>query len=440
MLYRFLKIIVGLGIRFYYREIRIINPEHLRQEGPVILIANHPNTLMDAWIMGFINRRRVHFMAKATFFNTPFKRRLLHALGMIPINRQSDGVTSGISNRDSFEACYELLERGEILVVFPEGTSYLERRLREIKTGTARIALEVEKRNNGQLGLKVIPVGLNYISADTFRGRVMAHVGKPIAVAPFVPDYQSNQGMAARKLTERFRSELSRVFVTMDDEAKEKLVQQLSFLFDTRYKPEEEKGVQQSIGLLKQIQDKLDELSVTAPWRMTEISDRATALIQSLGFFGIRPDFLDRPYRTSLYIRQTIQSWLFLLITVPVFLFGFMHNALTYYFIGWLIPKMTKEVEYHAPLSVLSGLLLYPLTYLGWCVAFHTLMTPSWLLLLVYASALPTSGFFAHFFLRYMRHLRSKQQFNRFARHRRTVFFQLKHQRKSLKELILNDK
>jgi 1-acyl-sn-glycerol-3-phosphate acyltransferase len=366
MLYRFLKLLVGIGIRIYYREIRVIHSENLDQEGPLILIANHPNTLMDAWIMGFINRRRVHYMAKATFFNSPFKRKLLGAIGMIPINRKSDGATMGVTNRDSFEACYELLERGEILVIFPEGTSYLERKLREIKTGTARIALEVESRNEGNLGIKVIPVGLNYMSADTFRGSVMIHVGRPIGVEHFLAEYKLNQGIAAKKLTEKFRAELSRVFVTMDDETKEKLVHQLTFLFDTRYAQEEEKGVQQSIGFLKLIQGRLDELSVSVPWKIAEIQEQTAELLKSLSFFGIRPDFLDRPYRSTLYLRQTIQSWLFLLVTIPFFLFGFLHNFLPYFAIGKSVPKLTKELEYHAPLVVLLGIVVYPLTYFGW--------------------------------------------------------------------------
>lgn len=436
MLYRILKVIVGLGIRIYYREIRVVNQENLDHGGPLILIANHPNTLMDAWIMGFINRRRVHYMAKATFFNSPFKRRLLGAIGMIPINRKTDGATAGVSNRDSFEACYELLERGEILVIFPEGTSYLERRLREIKTGTARIALEVESRNDGNLGLLVIPVGLNYISADRFRGRVLAHVGKPIPVDAFLEEYKTHQGLAAKKLTDRFRRELSRVFVTMDDAAKETLVQQLTFLFDSRYSKDEEKGVQQSIGLLKQVQDRLDEVSVATPWKIDEIRAQTTELVQSLSFFGIRPDFLDRPYRSTLYLRQTVQSWLFLLLTIPFFLFGYAHNALTYYAIGRLIPRLTREVEYHAPLVVLFGLFLYPLTYFGWCVLFDRLFDPSWMLLLLYIVALPLTGLFAHFFLRYMKHLVSKQQFSRFAKRRRAVFTQLREKREELKAMI----
>lgn len=438
MLYRFLKLIVSIGIRTYYREIRVINQEQLNQDGPLILIANHPNTLMDAWIVGFVSKRRVHYMAKATFFSSPFKRKLLNALGMIPINRAQDKVIGGIKNSDSFEACYQLLERGDILVVFPEGTSYLERKLREIKTGTARIALEAENRNDGQLGLQVIPIGLNYMSADRFRGRVMVHIGKPIAVAGLLDEYRKNQGIAAKKLTDRFRIELSRVFVTIDDANKEKLVADLTHLFDSRYSKEEH-GVQQSIGLMKTIQVRLEELTVASPWKLTEIQDQSSELLQSLQFFGIRPDFLDRPYRSMLYFRQALQSWLFLIITIPVFLIGFVHNALPYYGIGIVVPRITKEVEYHAPLVVLLGIVLYPLTYFGWCLLANALFHPGWTILLIYGSLLPLTGLFAHFFLRYMRHLTSKQQFSRFAKRRRAVFQQLKKQRDDLKELVFRD-
>lgn len=438
MLYRFLKLIVSIGIRTYYREIRVINQEQLNQDGPLILIANHPNTLMDAWIVGFVSKRRVHYMAKATFFSSHFKRKLLNALGMIPINRAQDKVTGGVKNSDSFEACYQLLERGDILVVFPEGTSYLERKLREIKTGTARIALEAENRNDGQLGIQVIPIGLNYMSADRFRGRVMVHIGKPIAVAGLLEEYRKNQGIAAKKLTDRFRTELSRVFVTIDDANKEKLVADLTYLFDSRYSKEDH-GVQQSIGLMKTIQQRLEELTVASPWKLTEIQEQSTELLQSLQFFGIRPDFLDRPYRALLYFRQAIQSWLFLVLTIPVFLIGFVHNALPYYGIGILVPRITKEVEYHAPLVVLLGIVLYPLTYFGWCVLVSVLFHPGWTFLLIYGSLLPLSGLFAHFFLRYKRHLTSKQQFSRFAKRRRAVFQQLKKQRDELKELVFQD-
>ena len=77
MLYRLLKFIIGIGIRLYYREIKIRHKEYLRHDGPIIIIANHPNTMMDAWIIAQSISQPIYFMAKGTFFNTPLKRRIL---------------------------------------------------------------------------------------------------------------------------------------------------------------------------------------------------------------------------------------------------------------------------------------------------------------------------------------------------------------------------
>lgn len=437
MLYRILKAIISFGIRHYYREIKVVNAHLLdKEEGPLIIIANHPNTLMDAWMVGYANRRRVHFMAKATFFNSPFKRKLLGALGMIPINRKSDGAVSGVNNKDSFEACYQLLERREVLVIFPEGTSFLERKLREIKTGTARIALEVEKRNRGKLGLKVVPIGLNYISADSYRGKVLVQVGRPIELDDLWKEYEVNQAHAAKLLTERFRVELSRVFVTMDDAAREDLVEQLRSLFVTKYT---DRSVADEMNFMKSVQARLEEYSLTAPWKLADIQTETSNVFASLQFLGIKPDFLDRPYRSALFLRQFIQSWLFVILTVPVFLVGFIHHVFPYWLIGWLVPKMTKEVEYHAPLSILLGLGLYPLNYAGFGLLVHFGLHFTWLETLLYLASLPLFGTFAHFYMRYMSHLNSKQRFGRFARRRSAILQNLREQREQLKDLIFRD-
>jgi 1-acyl-sn-glycerol-3-phosphate acyltransferase len=203
MLYQILKTLVSIGIRLYYKEIKVVNKRNLPESGPCIYIANHPNTLMDAWILGYVSRLPIFFMAKATLFSSPFKQRILRSLNMIPINRRGEGQIKGVSNSDSFENCYKILEEKKCLLIFPEGTSFLERHLRELKSGTARIALEAERRSNSLLDLKIIPLGLNYQKAERFRTSVMVHVGQAISVKEYVPEFQINQGIAAKKLTER---------------------------------------------------------------------------------------------------------------------------------------------------------------------------------------------------------------------------------------------
>jgi 1-acyl-sn-glycerol-3-phosphate acyltransferase len=98
MLYRILKLIVGIGIRLYYRETKVRNAHFLKHDGPMIIIANHPNTLMDAWMVGNVCQQPIYYMAKGTFFSSPIKRRILQSLNMIPINRKVDGKIKGIGN------------------------------------------------------------------------------------------------------------------------------------------------------------------------------------------------------------------------------------------------------------------------------------------------------------------------------------------------------
>ena len=78
MLYRILKFIIGVGIRLYYSEIKVNNKQYLAAgKKPMIIIANHPNTLMDAWVIGMVCNQPIYYMAKATLFDSKFKLKLL---------------------------------------------------------------------------------------------------------------------------------------------------------------------------------------------------------------------------------------------------------------------------------------------------------------------------------------------------------------------------
>ena len=228
MLYRFLKIVVEIGIRFYYKEVKILNGKSLSHDGPLIIISNHPNTLMDPMLVGYATKQPLFFMAKATLFNSKLKLRLLKNLNMIPINRQGEKSTLGVSNQNSFEACFRVLEEGKTLLVFPEGTSFLERHLRELKSGTARIAIEAEKRNKGLLNLRIVPLGLNYLKAEKFRSSVLINVGPQISVAEYLENYAKDSGKTAKQLTEKFRVNLEQVLVNSESKEQENFVDELT--------------------------------------------------------------------------------------------------------------------------------------------------------------------------------------------------------------------
>lgn len=436
MLYHFLRFLVSIGIRFYYKEIKIINKNNLPDNGPCIYIANHPNTLMDAWMIGYVSKMPIYFMAKGTLFSSSFKSKILRSLNMIPINRSGDEQAKGVSNAASFESCYQILKEGKCLLIFPEGTSFLERHLRELKSGTARIALEAEHRNNNKLGIKIIPLGLNYIDADRFRSRVLIHIGKAISLENYYNEYEKNQSLAAKKLTELFRIRLEQVLVSSSEKEDELLVEDLYAIFSSKYIKNNSKGAEGDYQLLKQIRDKINELSITEPWKINEIKSILLELKSKLSQYEIRADFLDRRFRMRMFLRQIVVSLLFLLIGLPIFIFGIIHNILQYKLTDLLVPKLTKDIEYYAPLSVLVGLILYPLTYCLFMVLSANLFQLEVWEKIIYFGTMPLTGLLAYSIHAYFKHITIKWRFMTFLLYRRELVIGLKDKKEQLRQLI----
>jgi 1-acyl-sn-glycerol-3-phosphate acyltransferase len=436
MLYHFLKAIIGLGIRLYYREIRVKHRERLEHDGPLIILANHPNTLMDAWMVGFVCKKRINYMAKATFFNTPLKMWFLRGLGLVPINRASERRTKNVSNNDSFEYCYRLLEDGKTLVIFPEGTSFHERQLRELKSGAARIALEVLKRNEGALHLRVVPIGLVYSEPEKFRSSVLVNVGEAIDPREFLEGYAEDSIKTARKLTEVFRERMESLLVGAHSTDFDALAQELSILLSSDYLPSEEKGVEKDVERMKRIFAGLEHIQHTQPERLGEINDLVYRIRWRLEKYAIKSDFLDRRYKPWMFARQLTFSVLFLLLGFPFYVFGFVHNYAQYKLVDVLTLRMVKDIEYYAPVALLLSILIYPLTYYGFIrlVDYYVgLIFWQWL---SYLLLMPAMGLFAWVYLKYVSHLSFKTNFILLMANEREAIEALKADRQRLRELL----
>ncbi len=398
MLYRLLKFIIGIGIRLYYREIKIRHKEYLRHDGPIIIIANHPNTMMDAWVIAQSISQPIYFMAKGTFFNTPLKRRILGSLGMIPINRTIDNKTEGVDNNASFDACYKVLEEGKTLLVFPEGNSMMERQLRELKSGTARIALEVEKRHQGILNLKVIPIGIFYSQGEKFRSSVMLTVEQGLSVTNHLDEFAENPSAAAKKLTARFRKHLERVLVTTDSLEQEQLIDDVyDIVKDDKSKANVESRVEQ----LKQISEHIEEIQLLKPYLIEEIQSLVNQIHWQTEKLKIRQDFLNKRFKLSAYTLQLLFSVMYALLGFPVFIFGLIHSIVPFKGTDLLMPRLIKNVEYYAPIAILLGLVLYPLNYglllWGAGILFHLGLFAK----VLYFCAMPITGMFAYYYIRF---------------------------------------
>lgn len=437
MLYRLLKFIIGVGIRLYYKEIRVKNLELLPQKGPLIIISNHPNTLMDAWVIGMICKQPIYYMAKATLFNSKFKLKLLKSLNMVPINRQGEGRVNGVSNEDSFGECYKILNEGKTLVIFPEGTSYKERVLRNLKSGTARIALETEFRKKGKLGLKVVAVGLNYSQSEKFRSNILIDIDQPQPVTEFLEEYAINARNASQKLTTQFRSRLEKVLVTNETNEEESLVEKIYAILHSKYIPSAEKGVQREVTQLKDIKNRLDEMNILEPWMVAEIGLKIRSIQWKLDKLKIKADFLDRKFRSRMFYRQLLTSSFFIIVALPLFIVGLIHNLFQYLFTDWIIPKLTKDIEYYAPFAIFIGLILYPVFYLLLLYLIGMkLLALSTIGLIIYFLLMPITGLFAYWLAKYMKHINDKWHYMFLMMDKRNVLSTIQQERDKLKIMV----
>jgi len=435
MLYRILKLLIGIGVRLYYRQIKVKNAQFLAHQGPIIIIANHPNTLMDAWIIGQVCSQPIHFLAKGTFFNSPFKRWILNSLNMIPINRQVDGNTDGVSNNLSFEACYKVLEAGKTLVIFPEGNSVMERQLRALKTGTARIALEVQKRNKGNLNLLIVPVGIFYSQAEKFRSSVFVNFGKGELVKETI-DENGGISIASKRLTARLRLLLEQVLVSTESKEQEKLIEDVSDILRP-YRPV--KGIEGKAELMKSIKVEMEEIQLTQPYLLDEIQQICNSIKWKKTQLKIKSDFIKNRFKSKVYLAKLAISIVYVIILLPVFLFGIVHSFLPFKLTEYLMPKLIKNIEYYAPIAVLIGLIVYPLNYFLLFQLTNYVFDLNLIVKIIYLLAMPITGMFAYYFVRFLHSFSFRWKYFFVVINQNEAMQNLEKQRNRLSEILFEN-
>lgn len=204
MLYWLMKyVLIGPWLRLIFRP-WVQGMENIPDSGPAILASNHLS-FSDSFFLPLMIKSRVTFLAKSDYFTgRGIKGRLIAMFfsgsGQVPVDR-----AGGRAGEAALLAGLEILGRGELLGVYPEGTRSPDGRLYRGKTGVARMALEA--------GVPVIPVAM--IDTDRVQppgkvlpriGRVGIRIGQPL-------DFSRYEGMAGdrfilRSVTDEIMYEL----------------------------------------------------------------------------------------------------------------------------------------------------------------------------------------------------------------------------------------
>lgn len=183
MIYAILKPLIKVALFFFCRKIYVDHKKVFNSESPTLIIANHPNSFLDAIIIAAYINKPIHFLARGDVFNKPFHRFLLQFLNMIPVYRISEGKEYLHLNEYAFKESQKVLNRGGIVLIFIEGICLLTNQLQVFKKGAARIALEY----NGEKPLHILPLGIAYDRFKVWGKTVQIVMGNKVEVNALLP-------------------------------------------------------------------------------------------------------------------------------------------------------------------------------------------------------------------------------------------------------------
>src|ERR1700729_265391 len=158
ILYRLARAVLIPFFLLYFRLARL-GREHIPSSGPVLLAANH-RSFLDPFVIGALTRRPVYYVAKKELFAHPVVGWLLNRLGAFPIDR-------GSGDQQAMDTARRILERGDCVVIFPEGTRKRPGPLGAPRRGVGRLAL--------QTGAPVVPVAVFGTEAVRNGWRIRPH-------------------------------------------------------------------------------------------------------------------------------------------------------------------------------------------------------------------------------------------------------------------------
>ncbi len=401
---------VRAGLMTYFRRIEVFHDERVPRTGPLLIVANHPGSVTDAFLIGAVVPRIVHFVATVRLFRLRAMAFVLRRCGIVPINRRQDDPTAMGTVAETFEHCFRVLEDGGAVGIFPEGVSYNDDQLRPVKTGAGRMALEIEDRHAGALDLHIQPVGITYAAKGRYRTDVLVNFGGPFRATGWLEAYRRDRHGAVRSLSAAIEDRIRELILSLPTLDHQRIVASVKRLYLDRLRASNRLITEsvppraEELLLGQAIAGALAHFESAAPDRLAGfVNDliRYEQRLHTLGLsdrsVGALADDDDVPVPGLLATAGLVAG-------APFALFGWVHRIAPVWLIEWAVDRFSPPDNRRAQVahaSILAGFIGFGMLYalaagLMWYVA-------GWPLALVYLVSLPVTGVFAHHYARFLR-------------------------------------
>ena len=378
----------------------MLNPQYLNTEGPLIIICNHPNTLLDPLMAVQQTQERPFMLANYSLFKNPVARIILSTLYCIPVQRSKDiPVGQTPKNDEAFRRSVEHLHAGGSIFLAPESLSENGRQLRPFKSGISRIVLSaLHDWKNDDKPLRILPVGLTYFDPKKPNSDVVINVGEPIDIKKETENLPEHYKKAVDELTLIIENKVRPLVIDCANKDEDAFLKKVETVLQNDNPVSTEKKFWRSKNFLKlfskkNLQENFLENDNENNFRnnfpeKNILKNRIESYFSKLSALNLR-DVNLKKFPIVKYI-------LLLILGLPIFIFGFINNIIPVTLATLIQKKMNLE-DYETTIQFVAGLVFFPVFW--WIQAYFY----SWFFYnhhynIVYWSFAILSGLFARYY------------------------------------------
>ena len=388
--YRVAAALMRLLIRVFFRRVEVDGLENVPVDRGGLLVAWHPNGLVDPALIMTRLPDRVVFGARHGLLRIPVLGAIMRALGTVPIYRASDHPAAEersrrAANRASLDALAEKIVEGKLSALFPEGESHDAPHLMELKSGAARLyyaARRIQASGDWPLDLPgpaILPVGLHYDRKHAFRSRALVQFHPPLAIPPGLdvspePDEPIEAFLdRARRLTGVIERGLEAAVLPTETWEIHGLMHRARKLVRAERAaragtdPGRPRLLERQVGFSR-VWTGYRALLASDAVAVERLVDRVREYEADLRALDIEDHELDRDPRLGSAMLPLILAGQVVMVYVllpPILVVGLLVNLPPAWLTSVLARRFAKAAKDEASLKVLIGVVLFPLTWIG---------------------------------------------------------------------------
>ncbi len=363
--YENLRTYVSFAYWLSHKKIVVTGIENIPKDKPVLFAVNHQNALMDPMALVCTNKLQTLWLTRADVFKGKAISSILKFLKMSPVYRIRDGKENLANNEQVFDLVTRVLESKQSVALFPEASHSGRRQMLSHKKAIPRIALEAEEKNNFQLNLMLVPVGIYYDHYWKFNRTVIVQYGEPVEVDRYQDRYAENPQNTMLVMRDDICRHLEPLVIQINSEKFYSDYEDIRTIAGKDYAKKKffsKKPVLQLFKAEQKLIAEVEQLENSKPEIFDSIREKVSLYVRDLKKSGISDDQVIKGSITS-YQFLLVQIIAFLL-SLPLFLLGFIFNALPFFIPRLFITRKLKDKAFISSFNFAVGLVLFPVFYL----------------------------------------------------------------------------